>query len=76
MSNGIFTCKYFGFEEPTPVGLTYTNYDNRFILAVEGIASNDLSDDSQYSMESVNSGSEDYESINSDKTFPAFRSLN
>jgi hypothetical protein len=75
MSNGILACKYFGFQEPTPVGLTYTNYDNRFILAVEGTGSNDMSEDYEYSVESVNGDSEDYESIDSDKTFPAFRSL-
>jgi hypothetical protein len=75
MSNGILACKYFGFQEPTPVGLTYTNYDNRFILAVEGTGSNDMSEDSEYFVESVNDGSEDYESIDSDKTFPTFRSL-
>jgi hypothetical protein len=75
MSNGILACKYFGFQEPTPVGLTYTNYDNCFILPVEGTCSNDLSEDSEYFVESVNGGCEDYESIDSDKTFPTFISL-
>jgi hypothetical protein len=55
ITNGITASKFFGIQEATQVVRTYENYDNRFRLAIESFAGNDLPDDAHQSLESVNS---------------------
>jgi hypothetical protein len=59
MTNGITASRFFGIHEPTQVVLTYENYDIRFRLAIESLASNDLPEDSHQSLESVTGGWDD-----------------
>jgi hypothetical protein len=74
MTDGMLASSFLGLQEPTQVLLTYEIYDNCFKVAIlkdESLASNDVSQDFYESLETVNGGGEDddtmFEEVDSKK---------